>query len=62
MNFQKSPKGKVEVRYGDYGEKFYIILKGQVSVWVPCNIQTIETAVIKMSQVLANSTVKNEVN
>jgi hypothetical protein len=45
MNFQTSPKGKIELRYGDFANTFYIILKGQVSVWVPCDIITVENAI-----------------
>ena len=62
MNFLTSPKGKIELRYGDFGHTFYIILKGQVSVWVPCDILTVENAITKMSQSLVGTNLKSETN
>jgi hypothetical protein len=32
-------KDTVEMRHGEKGHKFYIILKGAVSVWVPVSPQ-----------------------
>ena len=35
IKFESILKTKNVFRYGDYGDKFYIILKGSVSVHVP---------------------------
>lgn len=40
IQFESIPKKKNVFRYGDYGDKFYIILKGKVSVHVPIKVQS----------------------
>jgi hypothetical protein len=60
MTLIESPQGKVEVRYGDIGDTFYMILKGEVSVWIPCDVTTVENGLIKLAQSLSNQTAKTE--
>lgn len=38
IQFESMSKGKRVFRYGDYGDKFYIILKGEVSVHAPVKV------------------------
>ena len=35
LEYFKSPENSYVIKYGEEGDKFYIILQGQVSVWVP---------------------------
>ena len=39
ITFETISEGKRVFRFGDYGDKFYIILKGTVSVHVPTKVQ-----------------------
>ncbi len=35
LRYKEVSKGTYEMRYGDIGKIFYIILTGEVSIWVP---------------------------
>ena len=35
LQYETCPKDSFIIRYAEEGEKFYIILKGKVSVWIP---------------------------
>ena len=35
MNFKSTEQNKYLIKYGDVSEDFYIVLKGELSVWVP---------------------------
>ena len=35
MTYQEVEEGEVLMRYGEYGDKFYILLKGRMAVDVP---------------------------
>ena len=35
LEYQQLPKNAAVMRYGEEGERFYLILKGKVSIWVP---------------------------
>ena len=39
LNFKEIQQETYEVRYGEAGRTFYIILQGKCSVWVPANDQ-----------------------
>ena len=39
MNYEFCHKGKNIVKYGDYGDKFYMIIKGKVNVLIPKNFR-----------------------
>ncbi|CAI2373140.1 unnamed protein product [Moneuplotes crassus] len=39
LHYQKNPAGDKVINYGEIGSKFYIILKGEVAVRVPAQIQ-----------------------
>jgi hypothetical protein len=39
LQFKNISKETVEIRYGEEGRVFYIILKGVVSVWVPVDTE-----------------------
>jgi len=36
LKYDYCPKDSFVINYGEQGDMFYIILKGKVSVWVPC--------------------------
>lgn len=35
LKYREVPKDTTEIRYGEVGKVYYIILKGHCSVWVP---------------------------
>ena len=35
LEYLELPKNATVMRYGEEGDKFYLILKGKVSVWIP---------------------------
>jgi hypothetical protein len=37
LEIKEVPSETYEVRYGEKGKTFYVILDGEVSVWVPIN-------------------------
>lgn len=39
MKYEKFERGQVVFHYGDQGDKFYLIIEGQVDVWVPKNFK-----------------------
>ena len=39
MKYEKFEKGKNVFDYGHRGDKFYLIIEGQVSIWVPTNFK-----------------------
>ena len=39
LQYQTNPSDSFIIHYGDRGDKFYIILKGTVSVWLPMPIE-----------------------
>ncbi len=39
-------------RYGELGETFYVILRGLVSVWIPCDLATVENAFNRITQLI----------
>jgi len=38
VTFEDMPVNKRVFKYGDFGDKFYIILSGEVSVWAPIRV------------------------
>lgn len=38
LQYESHPSDSFIIHYGDRGDKFYIILKGSVSVWLPVPI------------------------
>ena len=38
LQYESHPRDSFIIHYGDRGDKFYIILKGSVSVWLPVPI------------------------
>lgn len=41
MMLQTTPKDHYVVKYGERGTKFYIIIKGKVSIYVPTRIEQV---------------------
>lgn len=35
LQYESKESESFVINYGDFGDKFYIILKGTVSVWIP---------------------------
>lgn len=39
LEYASYPNNSFVLRYGEVGDKFYIILKGKVSVWIPMKVE-----------------------
>ena len=52
MSLMEAPSQKVLFRYGEMGDSFYVILQGQVSVYVPCDFATAENALEQINQLI----------
>ena len=35
LEYLRMPKDSTVIRYGEEGDKFYIIMKGSVAIWLP---------------------------
>ena len=39
LHYEKIPPKSYVIKQGDIGDKFYIMLKGQVDVWIPVKLE-----------------------
>ena len=39
LQYMERPAGSFVVKFGDKGDKFFVLLKGKVEVWIPAPIK-----------------------
>lgn len=55
LQYLQSPPGKIECRFGDVGDKFYIILRGKCSVWLPIPNDKMRDPVFAMQKTVSEA-------
>jgi hypothetical protein len=55
LKFKKSLPETYEMRYGEPGDTFYIIIEGKCSVWVPIMPEMMESVIAELSKVKLNT-------
>ena len=52
LDYIRQPAHSYVVKYGDKGERFYIVMRGKVSVWLPANLKDLVKPIQKLKQIV----------